>query len=566
MQEFGDDFLNVEAKRGSSVPDNLPTTICAFANMPTGGTVLLGVDEGTNFSVTGVNEPAKIIKAVTTQTRSSIDPAPQIFSDVVPIDGKIVVAITVNPLSPEHKPARYRGKAYLRQSDGDYEMNANDLQLIRNASLIAARSHETDSEPVPGTTRADLNSELTSRYIAEVRQYSRRLSQVVNDADLLRTLKVILPDGTLSVSGLYGLGFFPQAAEPALRVTAAVRMPEGFGGPRNRNIETFEGAVPDLLEDAVAWVARNADTIDEYQASGHMKKRSEFPLRAIRETIANALVHRDLSAASLGGGKSVEIRLTRERLIITNPGGLHGLSIEQLTSSDLAKSAVNQRLYNLMRHVKTSDGSSVIEGEGGGIAEILRACRDSNLTRPQFFDNGAQFKVIFRRQPRLSAEQRQHAQKLAHNQELSLIQMELLLSLEQGATWSIGQMRKQFAPLGQSEADDLLTELSSLKLASYQDGVLRPRDTSHETPRDKGTQQRRTSDFSSVHGTNTAAIIAQLNQAPMRFPELVEAIPELSPGQLRYALKQLQTAGSVLMEGRQGQRSTRYRINRSPKE
>lgn len=84
------------------------------------------------------------------------------------------------------------------------------------------------------------------------------------------------------------------------------------------------------------------------------------------------------------------------------------------------------------------------------------------------FDNGAQFKVIFRRQSRLSAEQRQHAQKLAHNQELSLIQMEVLLSLEQGATWSIGQIRKQFAPLGQSEADDLLTELSSLKLASYQ--------------------------------------------------------------------------------------------------
>ena len=182
------------------------------------------------------------------------------------------------------------------------------------------------------------------------------------------------------------------------------------------------------------------------------------------------------------------------------------------------------------------------------------------------FDNGAQFKVIFRRQSRLSAEQRQHAQKLAHNQELSLIQMEVLLSLEQGATWSIGQMRKQFAPLGQYEADDLLTELRSLKLASYQDGVLRPRDTSHETPRDKGTQQRRTSDFSSVHGSNTAAIIAQLNQAPMRFPELVEAIPELSPGQIRYALKQLQTTGIVVMEGRQGQRSTRYRINRSPKE
>lgn len=608
MRLFGDDFLNIEVKRAAQLPRNLPTTVCAFANMPDGGSILLGIDESTNFTVTGVSNPATLLKAITSQTRNSVYPAPQLSSEVLSINNKSVLVIQVLPLEPEQRPARYHGQAYLRQSDGDYVMNSNDLQLIKNASLVATKSFASDLDAVPDTTIEDLNSDLAASFIQEARRRSRRLAKIDNDLDLLRMTKVVLPNGALSIAGLYGLGYFPQGPEPALQITAAVRMPEGLGGPRNRNIETFEGAVPDMLEEAVYWVARNADTTNLYQPNGHMMLHREFPLSAIREAITNALVHRDLSGASLNSGKAVEIRLTRDALIITSPGGLHGLSVAQLEGADLAKAPVNQRLYEIMRKVTTSDGASVIEGEGGGIAEIHRACRDNNLARPVFFDNGAEFKVIFRRQPRLTATQRKQVQQLSGGRNLPQIQQELLLSLNDGRRWSITQARHYFAPLGIAEAHDQFESLAMLGLAEYRDGVLfskgqlgngynsatpqslretgtttpltvpetttalgmiedATRVATEETTTNVGLVQE-SCDGPGVSGikypqvTSTAGrrILELLAQAPVRFPDLTASLEGLSAGQVRYALKKLQAEGIVIMDGRQGQRNTHYRL------
>lgn len=47
-----------------SCPENLPETVCAFANMPGGGTIILGVDERANFAVVGVpNLKASLTKS-----------------------------------------------------------------------------------------------------------------------------------------------------------------------------------------------------------------------------------------------------------------------------------------------------------------------------------------------------------------------------------------------------------------------------------------------------------------------------------------------------------------------
>ena len=69
------------------------------------------------------------------------------------------------------------------------------------------------------------------------------------------------------------------------------------------------------------------------------------------------------------------MRILPDRLVIESPGGVIGLSIHQLESSEHAQAAVNQRLYNIVRHLRTPDGAQVIEGEGGGIREVLELAR-----------------------------------------------------------------------------------------------------------------------------------------------------------------------------------------------
>lgn len=46
----------------------------------------------------------------------------------------------------------------------------------------------------------------------------------------------------------------------------------------------------------MAWVVRNTRTAMGYDDRGHGVDRTELPMRAIREIVANALVHRNLDA------------------------------------------------------------------------------------------------------------------------------------------------------------------------------------------------------------------------------------------------------------------------------
>ena len=130
------------------------------------------------------------------------------------------------------------------------------------------------------------------------------------------------------------------------------------------------GPLPRMLTDAVARVSRAMRTSIRFGDDGHGRNVHEHPLVAVRELIANALVHRDLSEPALS--KGIEIRLLRDRLIIPNPGGLWGLSVDQLGTRD-GKSAVNEYLYNVCTFATNGEGRRVIEGLGSGIREVRRA-------------------------------------------------------------------------------------------------------------------------------------------------------------------------------------------------
>ncbi|MGX1738843.1 ATP-binding protein [Corynebacterium flavescens] len=80
----------------------------------------------------------------------------------------------------------------------------------------------------------------------------------------------------------------------------------------------------------------------------------------------------------------MEIRVLRDRLIIKSPGGLKELSTAQLESTDLTKSAVNQRVYEIAKCLETPDGRPIIEGEGGGIPEVYHAMRVAGKPDPRF--------------------------------------------------------------------------------------------------------------------------------------------------------------------------------------
>lgn len=579
MRRFGDDFTLVEVKEAAGgVPASLPETICAFANMPQGGTVFLGISQRKNFTVTGVDSPSDMIQAVTSQTRNAVTPAPQIEAYPVTVDGTSIVVVEVTALGATQKPALYKGRAYLRQADGDYQMNPNDLRMIEIDALHDSERIAYDMVAVPGTSIEDLDQTVLPQYLSSVRASSRRLRDV-DDDDLLRLTSVITADGELTTAGLFALGFFPQGKIPSLAATAAVRMPRDGSGVRTRNRRDFDGPLPSLLEELQDWIEDNTGTDDIYRADGHMAQRSEFPLRAVREVVANALVHRDLGPETLGTGARIQVRLTPETLMIVNPGGLRGLSSSELESGLFRPKAVNQRLYEMAKHLTTADGANVIEGEGGGIREMLAETRDADLHRPKFIDRGVDFTVLLRRGPIFSGEDIRRLEMLAPGIRLSHIQKVLLLSLDNGEAWTIPKMCTEFSPLTRTEADSQLDSLRHQGLVTVTaDGIMLASSPSGdggpgaEGPVTEGTPEYRrpapeappsdhagdTTWLRRITKNGPAVYSALPTEETIDFHTLVSRVgmPDAS---VRYALSRLMGSGVVTMVGGQGHHATGYR-------
>lgn len=510
------DTTSVEVKRAAGgVPETAASTICAFANMPEGGVLLLGIDEATDFTVVGVTDPARMEAGVVNQARAAIVPAPQLNTYAVTVDGKQVVVVEVAALRLTDKPAVYQGKAYLRQADGDFVMHEHELRMIEVEKALLTMPANYDLQPVPGVTEEDLVPGLVAQYLSAVRGRDRRLSERT-DAEILRRTGVVAASGEPTLAGLYALGDYPQGHFPSLAVTAAVQLPPNERGERTRDLKSFTGPVPVLLDELMLWCEQNLVSSRYYRADGHMGERPQLPLSAIRELIANALVHRDLSPNTLGVGKQVQVRLTPRALFVVSPGGLRGVSLEQLESEDHAQAAVNQRLYAIAQKLRTEDDAFVIEGEGGGIREVFRAASDYGLPVPVLTNTGVQFKATLWRPAENEASR----------------------ALPAVPTESTAQ-----APRPEASEPPSTTELHP--------GAQRV-DPDRKQPSTPAVQG----------GGNDAALLAAIARSGEMTVKELQATLGLTEGQVRYSLNKALRSGAIEMVGGQGRQRTVYRLGR----
>ncbi len=95
-----------------------------------------------------------------------------------------------------------------------------------------------------------------------------------------------------------------------------------------------------------------------------------FPKQAIRELIANALVHQDYQAS----GASVMIEMYSDRLEISNPG-IPPISVDRFIDEFRS---LNERLADLMRRL------GICEEKGSGIDKVIKAAEVYQLPAPDF--------------------------------------------------------------------------------------------------------------------------------------------------------------------------------------
>lgn len=109
---------------------------------------------------------------------------------------------------------------------------------------------------------------------------------------------------------------------------------------------------------------------------------TEYPRESLRESIANAVAHRDYSPHVRGS--YIQIHMFADRLEVSSPGGLFGnVTVDNLEDE---QSTRNTRLMRIMEDIQ------VMENRGSGISAMLHAMGEANLEPPRFDDRRASFK------------------------------------------------------------------------------------------------------------------------------------------------------------------------------
>ncbi|KJE21463.1 putative transcriptional regulator with HTH domain [Frankia torreyi] len=392
LRVAGGDTTEVEVKSAAGgLPVSLTATLSALANQPGGGTIILGLDEQAGFRPVGLVDPQVLKQGLAAKARAFTPPV-RLTVDDGEVDGAAVVVARVHECDRSSKPCRVTatGTAYLRSYDGDYA-----LSEVEEQGFLAARQAPLfDRSPVEDATIDDLDTELVDAFLGAVRERDPAgLGRFADDAELLRRGGVTIDGGQPTVAGLLALGAHPQQWFPRYVIQAAAApLPTDSAATRARNQVTISGPVPRMLDAALLWARRTFDTAIVAESDGTVHDRPSYPLVAFRELVANALIHRDLDHWS--AGLAVEVRLLRDRLVVANPGGLYGITVDRL-GRDAVTSARNARLVAICQHVRTPQtGARVIEALASGIPTVTEALADHGLPPAHYVDSGIRFTVV----------------------------------------------------------------------------------------------------------------------------------------------------------------------------
>ncbi len=152
----------------------------------------------------------------------------------------------------------------------------------------------------------------------------------------------------------------------------------------------FDGGLVADIEDALRFVERNTRTA--WRIEGLQRTNiHEYPMKAVREAITNAVMHRDWFV----DGANVFVEVYSDRLEVTSPGSLP----KGMTLGDLGQKSVrrNALIADLLHRIE------FIEKAGTGIRRIRAEAREQGCPEPEFLETGF-FSTVFRPNPEVRAE------------------------------------------------------------------------------------------------------------------------------------------------------------------
>ncbi len=260
------------------------------------------------------------------------------------------------------------------------------VEYLDSKDLV--RSEPFDVAPCSKASLEDLATEQMGWFIRTARSAREfPLTEGASTEELLVHLN-LLNDGRPTNAAVLVFGKAPQQ----FLISSEVKCAHFHGTEVAKPIpsyQVYKGTAFQLVDQAVDFVlSKIALSVGTRAESVQAPVTYEIPKEVVTEAIVNAVAHRDYTSNA-----SVQVMLFSDRLEILNPGRLPpSLTLEQLRETH--PSVPNNRLLARSLYL-----TQYIEEMGTGTLDMIRRCRDANLSEPEFTDSGGFKTTIWRAKP-----------------------------------------------------------------------------------------------------------------------------------------------------------------------
>jgi len=386
----------VEFKRDDVRPEQLAVEMAALLNLE-GGHILLGIDD--DGSISGLTRSEKDAEEwVMNIAQNNLQPPAIPVWQVVRLDdSERVVGIIRLPADAPDKPYKARrGSAWVTfvriGSTSRDATREQEMRLYQSSKML-----QFDLKPIMNSGLNDLNLNILQNYLSII-QHDDIPAMDEQDAwrNLLLNLDILTESEANPVATVAGLLLFGSASkrklpQSGITATAYPGIEKDYNTVDEEEIhgplvsrKSASGTFLDkgVIDRGVDFVERNMGSSAQLN-SGKRERKPAIPMDAVRESIVNAVAHRDYAIF----GTDIEISLYQDRLEVISPGRLpNGATVSKMKEG--FRATRNPLLKDILRDY------DYIEHRGMGVRrKIIESMRKHNHKEPDLVEDDDRFIV-----------------------------------------------------------------------------------------------------------------------------------------------------------------------------
>lgn len=403
-KEYFGETKNVEFKR--EIPgkhEKFLKDIIAFSNS-TGGQVIVGIEDETCI-VYGIGEqsPFKLSDSISNMISDACTPQIEPDISIRTIEDKTVLVIDV-------APGKFR-PYYLASKDKETTCYIRINGTSRPADARKLQELELEGQGISYDSLQDIGREYDENKALEL---CKTMKRIAVNACATEEEKLAIKDMTIAKLHDFGLlcmvgrNPYPTHAFDLLtdNTNKAAKIQCALFKGISRDIfidqKEFTGPIQEQVEEAYQFVLRHINMGANIEGL-FRSDIYELPITAIREMIANAVLHRSYLDRSC-----IQVCIYDDRIEVLSPGMLYG-GLDIITAKHGKSTCRNEAIAEAFHYMK------IVEAWGTGIPRIISRCKEYGLLEPVFEELGDGFKVTLFRKISNEAEKISNAQEKVSN-------------------------------------------------------------------------------------------------------------------------------------------------------